>query len=158
MAIQIKQVDPLQNRDLLQLISSLDQYLFERYPTDEVFGVDFSDPSIKDTIFMIAYDGERAAGCGAIRPIRTDAVELKRFFVEPEYRQQGIGALILSRLEELARELNYNILRLETGAEQPESITFYKKHGYYEIERYGEYANCESSLCYEKRLSSDYVS
>lgn len=155
MTILIKQVDPLQNHDLMQLISSLDQYLFERYPSDEVFVVDFSDPKINDTIFMMAYDGARPVGCGAIRPIASEVVELKRFFVVPEYRQQGIGALILTQLEAVACELNYSVLRLETGAQQPESIKFYKKHGYYEIERYGEYASCESSLCYEKRLSDE---
>ena len=37
-------------------------------------------------------------------------------------------------------------IRLEAGAPQPEAIAFYKKHGYYEIEKFGEYVECESSF------------
>ncbi|BBI34497.1 GNAT family N-acetyltransferase [Cohnella abietis] len=155
MAINIRQVDANNNADLLNLIEKLDQYLFERYPADEVFVIDFTDSSsISDTIFMIAYDDERPVGCGAIRPIESNVIELKRFYVEPEYRKQGIAGKILNQLEEKGRDLNYSILRLEAGEQQPEAIHFYKKHGYYEIERYGEYVNCESSLCFEKQLGN----
>jgi putative acetyltransferase len=48
--------------------------------------------------------------------------------------------------------MNYQFIRLEAGAPQPEALHFYKKHDYYEIDRYGEYVACDSSLCFEKRL------
>ncbi|GGH13054.1 GNAT family N-acetyltransferase [Paenibacillus segetis] len=153
MDISLKEVD-FRNPDLLHLITKLDQYLYEIYPADEVFGVDFSDPRIAEIIFVIAYDSDVPVGCGAIRRVDHDVVELKRFFVEVDYRKRGIAGKILRYLEERAINLNYGVIRLETGAPQSESIYFYKKHGYTEIERYGEYVACESSLCYEKQLSS----
>lgn len=59
---------------------------------------------------------------------------------------------ILTKLESIAREMAYVAIKLETGDQQPEAISFYKKHGFIEIDRYGEYVDCESSLCYEKVL------
>jgi putative acetyltransferase len=150
-AITIIQVSP-SNNDLINLIEKLDQYLLERYPPDEVFVIDFSDPDIAATIFMIAYEDSQPLGCGAIRPIESDVIELKRFFVDPAYRKQGIAGNILAQLEKKARDLNYSTIRLEAGEQQLEALHFYKKHGYYEIERYGEHVNCGSSLCFEKQL------
>ena len=139
------------NTDLLYLISKLDQYLYERYPSDEVYVIDFSDPDISKTIFVVAYDNEMPIGCGAIRPLDEVTVELKRFFVEPDYRKQGIAGMILNYLHEKAYSLAFSTIRLETGAQQPEAISFYKKHGYVEIEKFGEYVDCGSSLCFEKQ-------
>ncbi|WP_052410283.1 GNAT family N-acetyltransferase [Paenibacillus durus] len=75
-----------------------------------------------------------------------------RFFVEREFRNKGIARRIVQRLEEEAARQGYKGIKLETGDQQTEAIGFYKKNGYGEIERFREYADCPSSLCYEKRL------
>lgn len=152
MSIVVKLVPP-ESHELHELIHQLDTYLLERYPQEEVFGVDFTSPAIRDTVFAVAYDGESPVGCGAIRPIDGENVELKRFYVIPTHRNQGIAGRIFLRLEELAKANRYKWMKLETGAPQQESIAFYKKHGFYEIERFGEYKDCHSSLCFEKTLA-----
>ncbi|MFC5653412.1 GNAT family N-acetyltransferase [Paenibacillus solisilvae] len=140
--------------NLHRLIDKLDEDLLQRYPAEEVFVLDFSDPAIKNVVFMVAYSGETAIGCGAIKPLDETFMELKRFYVEPQFRKNGVAGEILQKLEAKAKEKKAAYIRLETGAPQPEAIGFYKKHGYYEIEKYGEYVDCESSLCYEKSLGS----
>ncbi|QYR23498.1 GNAT family N-acetyltransferase [Paenibacillus sp. sptzw28] len=150
---ELKLVDAApDNTDLARLIKKLDEDLLQRYPADEIFGVDFDDPNINEVAFIIAYSGEIPVGCGAIRPIDDDSTELKRFFVEREYRNKGIAKQILSALEAKAKGLGFNCIRLEAGTKQPEALSFYIKHGYYEIDKFGEYIECESSLCYEKRI------
>ncbi|MFX3632394.1 MAG: GNAT family N-acetyltransferase [Candidatus Pristimantibacillus sp.] len=138
--------------DLHALINKLDEDLFQRYPEDEVFALDFNDPDIKDIVFLVAYFAGVPVGCGAIRPLDDTYVELKRFYVDPTFRRQGIAAAILTNLETTANDRKFKYIRLEAGAPQPEALRFYMKHGYYAIDRYGEYVNCESSLCYEKKL------
>lgn len=140
------------NKDLINLIEELDTYLYEQYPADEVFALDLTDPEISDTIFVVAYYNDIAVGCGAIRPIAERMVELKRFYVKPMYRNQGIASEIINDLESKAFAMSHTVIRLETGAAQPESLQFYAKHGYKQIDRYGEYIHNESSLCYEKKL------
>lgn len=139
--------------DLHALISKLDAELLERYPAEEVFGVDFQDPYVNQILFVVAYDGDKPVGCGAIRPLDQETTELKRMFVDLPYRQKGVASAILRFLEEQALERSFTAVRLETGAPQYESIHLYTKRGYQPIDRYGEYANNESSLCYEKILS-----
>jgi putative acetyltransferase len=144
------QLVPHTSIDLIGLIAKLDKDLYQRYPEDEVHVVDFADPSIAEIVFIVAYLNDTPVGCGAIRPIDADSTELKRFYVEPDFRKQGIAKQMLSLLEEQAKALHFTCIKLETGAAQPEAVNFYEKHGYKAIDKFGEYVDCKSSLCYEK--------
>ncbi|MBD0383019.1 GNAT family N-acetyltransferase [Paenibacillus sedimenti] len=144
----VKHTDP----KLLALIAKLDQDLMQRYPIEEIHFVDFNDPSVERITFAVAFEGEMPVGCGALRPIDADSTELKRFFVDKEYRNRGIASQLLSFLEAQALEAGNHIIRLETGAAQPEAIALYTKYGYYPIEPFGEYIDSPGSLCYEKKL------
>ncbi|WP_341279042.1 GNAT family N-acetyltransferase [Paenibacillus sp. FSL H8-0537] len=151
--ISIRIVEPL-DETLHQLIQLLDEELLERYPAEEVHGLDFTDPGIKDTTFIVAFSGDEPVGCGAIRPLDAQYTELKRFFVRKESRKLGIAAAMLSFLEDQAQLLGFAGIRLETGPEQPESLKFYEKHGYVFIGKFGEYVDYELSMCYEKRFGA----
>jgi putative acetyltransferase len=151
MNIELRTVGP-DNWDLHQLIAKLDEELLERYPKQGIFGLDFNDPKVKEVTFVIAYLRETPVGCGAIRPLDSDCAELKRFYVDPGYRNQGIASRILIFLEHTAQAFGYHRIRLETGPKQPEAIRLYEKNGYYPIELFGEYIGCEHSLCFEKML------
>jgi GNAT superfamily N-acetyltransferase len=153
---EVKIVEP-NNVDLLQLVNQLDQELLQLYPVEDVHGIDFDDAKINEVVFVVAYVQGLPVGCGAIRPLDREYTELKRFYVEPGYRKQGIAARMLEVLELKARDRNFAGIRLETGAAQPESLAFYQKHGYVTIEKYGEYVNYELSLCYEKRFATRRV-
>lgn len=135
------------------LIVKLDRELLETYSAEDIFGVDLENTEeTADMVFAVAYVGEVPAGCGAIRPLDAVSVELKRFFVDPSFRQQGIASTILRFLEERAQSDGYSVLRLETGALLLEAVGLYKKFGFHVIERYGQYVDSEQSLCMEKRL------
>ncbi|MEX1030676.1 MAG: GNAT family N-acetyltransferase [Paenibacillaceae bacterium] len=150
-AIKLVTVEPT-HADLAVLIRKLDAYLDEMYPADEVFKVDFDSPKVNHITFVLAYCDDVPVGCGAISPLGEGVTELKRFYVEPAYRRHGIAIQILNMLETKARESDYMTMKLETGDQQPEAINFYKKHGFREIDKYGEYVDCTSSVCYEKQL------
>ncbi|SFF37923.1 Ribosomal protein S18 acetylase RimI [Paenibacillus algorifonticola] len=147
--ISIRIVEPL-DAALHQLIKALDEELLERYPAEEVHGLDFTDPGIKETVFIVAFAGDEPVGCGAIRPLDAQYTELKRFFVRKESRKLGIAAAMLFFLEDQAQSRGFAGIRLETGPEQPESLKFYEKHGYVFIGKFGEYVDYELSMCYEK--------
>ncbi|QAY66620.1 GNAT family N-acetyltransferase [Paenibacillus protaetiae] len=141
--------------DLHALIEKLDADLLARYgDADEIFGVDFNDPDVKQMVFVVAYAEGRAVGCGGIRPYRKQGyAELKRLYVDPACRNRGVASRILAFLEGEALRLGFTVMRLETGAPQPESIQLYAKYGYKPIPRFGPYADSESSLCFEKPIS-----
>lgn len=141
------------NKELQGLIAKLDTYLYERYPSDEVFGLDLEAAAEDDDIvFVLAYAGENAVGCGAYRPIDAECVELKRFFVEPVNRGSGVAKAVFLYLENKARAEGFASMKLEAGEEQPEALRFYTKNGFARIDRFGPYVDSESSVCMEKSL------
>jgi NAD(P)-dependent dehydrogenase (short-subunit alcohol dehydrogenase family) len=82
----------------------------------------------------------------------TDAVEVKRMFVQPAHRGQGVAQAVLAELEKWAAELHYAACVLETGKKQPEAIALYKRSGYTLTPNYGQYIGVENSVCMRKEL------
>ncbi|GAA3450456.1 hypothetical protein GCM10018962_22890 [Dactylosporangium matsuzakiense] len=105
------------------------------------------DPNAK---FVLATVDGVGAGCAAIQPLDDQTVEVKRMYVRPAYRGNGLARRMLAALEDLAAGSHYLFIRLETGARQPESIRLYESAGYRPIPPYGPYVHSPLSLCYEK--------
>lgn len=101
---------------------------------------------------VVAYDGEDPVGCGAIKEFEPMVMEIKRMYVVPEQRGKGLATMVLSALEDWARDLGYQKCVLETGRRQPEAIALYTKCGYKNIPNYGQYVGIENSVCFEKDL------
>lgn len=139
------------NTDFKQLVTELDKDLSIRDGADHSFYAPFNTiNTIKYAI--VAYYGETPVGCGAIKEYAADAMEVKRMYVPPHRRGQGIAADILKELEVWAAEMHYKKCLLETGHKQPEAIALYKKSGYRIIPNYGQYEGVENSVCFEKEL------
>jgi GNAT superfamily N-acetyltransferase len=105
-------------------------------------------------VFLAAWvDGEPVA-CGALRPLDGDSTagEIKRMVTRPQGRRRGLSKLILVRLEEVAVELGYVRLQLETGLPQPEAISLYESTGWHRITPYGHYKDSADSVCFAKEL------
>lgn len=139
------------NQDFIDLVKILDVYLAEKDGDDHSFYAQYNG---LDTIkyVVVAYENDKAVGCGAIKEYEPGVMEVKRMFTSPEVRGKGIASKILSELENWASELSYKKCILETGGKQTEAIGLYKKNGYRLIPNYGQYAGVEYSLCFEKEL------
>ena len=107
------------------------------------------------TLFLVAFDGERAIGCGGLRQIDETHGEIKRMFVVPDRRGSGVSTAVLHALEDAASERGWDRLVLETGARQPDAIRFYEREGYTLIPNFGHYAHSPISICYERALRSN---
>ncbi len=139
------------NKDFINLVSLLDIELAVRDGDDHEFYHQFNAISdLKDAV--VFFKDNVAMGCGAIKKLTENAVEVKRMFVVEQERGKGVAGIILSELEKLAHELGYEKCRLETGKKQPEAIALYKKNGYKKIINYDQYFGVENSLCFEKVL------
>jgi putative acetyltransferase len=140
--------------DARRLIAALDGGLSQLYPPEQRFGPNLKAEHLQggQGAFLVARDGDRAVGCGAIRRLNPTTAELKRMFVEPEYRGLGVGWALLASLEAAARHLGVQRLVLETGIYQEAAIALYRRAGYRQVDCWGEYASSPSSICYEKAL------
>ena len=140
------------NRDFQELVKALDIDLKIRDGEEHSFYAQFNKID-KIKYAIVAYDRDLPVGCGAIKEYSEDTMEVKRMYVPPEKRGQGIASVILKELEIWCRELNYKKCILETGKKQPEAIELYKKNCYKIIPNFGQYANVQNSVCFEKDLA-----
>lgn len=75
--------------DFINLVVLLDQDLKIRDGEDHTFYNQFNKiDKIKHVI--VFYENDVAVGCGAFREKESDTVEVKRMFVNPDYRKRGI--------------------------------------------------------------------
>ena len=102
--------------------------------------------------FLVATIDGRAVGCGGFKMSGDDAAEIKRMWVSPAVRGQGIGRRLLEALEEHAREAGCRVARLDTNETLHEAHRLYRRAGYREIPRFNDepYAH----LWFEKVLST----
>lgn len=140
------------NPNFIELVKHLDADLAIRDGKDHSFYNQFNKiDAIKYVV--VAYENGKPVGCGAIKKLAPDSMEVKRMYTLPECRGKGIASQILAELEKWAAELGYQKCLLETGKKQPEAIALYKKSGYQQIENYGQYTGVENSVCFEKELT-----
>lgn len=100
--------------------------------------------------FLIGYEGDRAVAIGGLRRLGEGLGEIKRMYVAPDARSRGIGRALLTALEDAARALGYQRVRLDAGPEQKHSRVLFENTGYTEIEKYN--GNHIADYFAEKRL------
>lgn len=100
---------------------------------------------------LIAYKDNRAVGCAGIRRLDEDTAELKRMFVQEEYRRFKIGRKLLELAINVARDLNYKRVRLDTLPGMASAQSLYRSFGFYEIPPY-RFNPVREALYMEKRL------
>ena len=89
------------------------------------------------SIYVILADGA-VAGMGAILHLEQDYGELKRIFLYPQYRGQGISLVLMDQLIADARAFGYRHIRLDTFPAMIPACGLYRKLGFYPIPRYND--------------------
>jgi putative acetyltransferase len=140
-----------ESKDFILLTKMLDQELKLIYGSTQE---EFDKFNIIDNIetVIVAYIDNTAAGCGCFKIFDKNTAELKRMFVDDQFRRNQIGAAILIELENWAKELGYSSIVLETGTVQIEALALYKKYGYSVIPNFDPYLGNELSICFKKNL------
>jgi putative acetyltransferase len=110
--------------------------------------------SPKGGIFLIKI-GEDVAGCVGVRSLKNDTTgticELKRMYVREAFRGKGYGKLLLGAALDLAGDLGYETMQLDTLPRLEAAIALYLANGFVEIGAY--YHNPLPSVRYfEKKL------
>jgi GNAT superfamily N-acetyltransferase len=91
-------------------------------------------------VFVVAEQGDRVVGCGGLRYEGADvppgAGEIKRMWVDPSVRGQGLGRRLLAHLTDLAREAGLRRLVLDTADDLLEARALYLREGFVETAPY----------------------
>ena len=86
----------------------------------------------------LAYLGEDAVGCIALK--KTDDVycEIKRLYVKPGYRGKHVGKILIGQVINDAKLIGYKHMRLDTFPFMDSAVQLYRRYGFYDIERYND--------------------
>jgi ribosomal protein S18 acetylase RimI-like enzyme len=85
---------------------------------------------------FLAFNDNRPAGIACIKALTPDTGEIKRMYVRPENRNQGLGCALLNRLLEESGRIGYERLRLDSAPFMTEAHTLYRTAGFTEIDAY----------------------
>jgi GNAT superfamily N-acetyltransferase len=121
----------------VQDIPLIDAY-FDADAFDEELATLPGDYSPPDGALLLAYFEGVAAGCVALRRLDTEACEMKRMFVYPQFHGRGIGRALGQAIVDAARNAGYSVMRLDTSVRQKEAQQLYKKLGFRRIYPYHE--------------------
>ena len=117
------------------------------------YGVDDAGPGLSEQApCLLARLYGRAVGCVALGRLDDAVGEVKRMYVDPLARGHQIGRLLLQGVEGVAADLGYQLLRLETGTQQPEAVRLYETAGWSRIKCYGYFKDDPTTICLEKSL------
>jgi putative acetyltransferase len=108
-------------------------------------------------VYVGAFIGETAVGCGAIRELDGSTCEVHRMYVLGSHRRQGVARAILAHIHAEARRLGYARLLLETGNRQTSAMRLYEGYGFERIQPFGQYAHDSTSVCYELLVDTQAV-
>lgn len=89
---------------------------------------------------ITAHAGGELVGCCAMRPLDTadysNACEMKRLFVRPNYRKFGLGRRLAEAILNSARQANYAFMLLDTLSEMGAARGLYEDLRFTEIPPY----------------------
>jgi putative acetyltransferase len=86
---------------------------------------------------LLAEFQSELAGCGALHKFNGDICEMKRLYLRPKFRGQGLGRILAECIIAEARQIGYRHMRLDTvGPVMKDAVAMYRKLGFREIAPY----------------------
>jgi ribosomal protein S18 acetylase RimI-like enzyme len=103
-------------------------------------------------VILLAADDGTDVGVVALQPLDEAGVcEMKRLYVQPDRRGEGLGRALGEALLEAARDRDYEVMRLDTVASMTAARALYRSLGFEERSAY--YHNPLDDVVYmERRL------
>jgi ribosomal protein S18 acetylase RimI-like enzyme len=121
--------------------------LFQQYADSLDFDLEFQGFSLElatlpgnyappQGCILLAEDSGEIVGCVALRPLEGNICEMKRLFVESDYRGRGIGRMLACSVIDRARGIGYAKMRLDTIATMEAARTLYYSLEFKNIQAY----------------------
>jgi putative acetyltransferase len=86
---------------------------------------------------LLAIEDDQLAGCIAMRKLEPGVCEMKRLFLRPAYRGQGLGRILVDAIIDEALKIGYTHMRLDTlPGRMDKAIALYQSIGFVEIGPY----------------------
>lgn len=120
-----------------------------RLDADLVDPVNYYSPP-RAAFFLAVAPGGEPVGTVAVRPLTGDTCELKRMYIRPAYRGQGLGRRLLDTALEFARQAGYQCMKLDSRPDLTAALGLYRKSGFHPCPDYN--GNQRAGVFLEREL------
>ena len=132
--------------ELDQIVSVVETILAEYgyepdYQTSELDLAEFDSTYLESrgTFEVVVDEARKVVGTAALQVISDDTCKLRKMYLMPNVRGQGLGRKLLTHVVSKARELGFEMLTCETTHRMKEAIPLYESFGFRRVD------NCASS-------------
>jgi len=129
--------------EVRSLVGALNDELGALYPPEQRYGLALDAIFVPHIRFFVARRDGVAVGCGGVA-LFPDFAEVKRMYVRPAVRGQGVADAIIVKLTGVARDAGLSVLRLETGIRSFPALAFYRRSGFRDCAAFEPYASLPS--------------
>ena len=150
----IVQRETPESPEVLAFLAAADERSASLYPAENRHGFSLSALVSADVRLLVARQDGRALGCGGYVLLREHAAEMKRLFVDPASRGQGVGYALVRAIEQAAAREDVKALFLETGVKSAEALRLYKRLGFETCSAFADYRPDPLSIFMMKLLPS----
>lgn len=152
-AITLEQVDARGDdaqRSMAAYFAELDRVFPTGFDPGDALTADADAYDPPSGAFIVAYTADRrAVGCGGMWTLEPGVGEIKRMWVDPEWRGVGLAGRILADLESRSRAGGHSRTVLDTNGALTDAIALYERSGYRAIAPYND--NPYAQRWFEKR-------
>jgi len=149
--VEIRRATPAELPDAYLMVSEYYQAAaVQKRETQEEFLRDYFSVG---SGFWLARSGDNIIGCVALRHIaEPHSAEIKRMYVRPEARGQGVAQQLLESAERFALAAGYRWIYLDTADDMKAAARFYQRNGFQPCERYND--NPQATIFMRKRIAT----
>lgn len=147
-------IDHLESHEIATLLQEHHQDMLKHSPEESVHALDLTALKAPDVTFWSVWLDNKLAGCGALKALSLDHVELKSMRTSNQHLRKGVAANLLTYLLAEAKTQGYKKMSLETGT----AIAFapaqklYQRFGFNSCEPFSDYKEDPYSLFLSKSL------
>ena len=89
--------------------------------------------------FLLAMSDGMPLGCVSLRPLTATEAEVKRLWVHPDARGQGLAERLMATLETRARDQGFRRLKLDSNSALQPAIRLYRRMGWQDCAPYTDF-------------------
>ncbi len=149
-------IDDLRGPEVAILLTEHLDDMYSVSPPESVHALDLEKLRKPEITFWSVWDGDKLAGCAALKQLAGDHAEIKSMRTSNAYRGKGIAIKIMEHILAVAAERNYHRLSLETGTQEffLPARKLYERFGFTYCGPFGDYVEDPYSAFMTKNLAA----